>query len=239
MVVTTSELIRNRYEKVREQITLSAQRAGRNINDIKLIVVTKGHSEDITRKVIEAGAKAIGENYPEKALPKIASLSNYDVEWHMIGHVQSRKASIVVGNFDLVHSLDSVKLAVKYEQQCRLTRIKLPVLLEFNLSAEASKSGFPAWEEKAWIELLPSIEEIVKQEQLEVRGLMTMPPFFDDPFLARPYFQKLRRLQQFFQYNLPGAKWTELSMGTSIDYPIAIEEGATIIRVGQAITGPR
>jgi pyridoxal phosphate enzyme (YggS family) len=157
----------------------------------------------------------------------------------MIGHVQSRKADIIARNFSLLHSLDSSKLADRLERICsELDRI-LPVLLEFNVSGEESKFGFSAWEENRWSGLKPDIEKILSFPHLHVNGLMTMPPLFEDPERTRPYFQRLRRLQNFLANQFPKVQWQELSMGTSADFIAAIQEGATFVRIGKAILGPR
>jgi pyridoxal phosphate enzyme (YggS family) len=182
----------------------------------------------------------LGENYPEEALEKIQALGLIDaVEWHMIGHVQSRKAGLVVGNFALLHSLDSLKLARRLDRFSAEAGRSLPVLLEFNVGGEASKYGWPAWQEGRWQELLPEISEVLALPHLEVRGLMAMPPLGNDPEASRPYFSRLRRLSEFLSENFSPASWHELSMGTSADYEVAVQEGATLVRVGQAILGAR
>jgi PLP dependent protein len=157
----------------------------------------------------------------------------------MIGHVQSRKARMVAANFNMVHSIDSAKLAGRLNQYSFDLDRRLPVLLEFNVSGEESKFGFSAWEQRQWKNLTPEIEKILTFSNLDVRGLMTMPPFFDDPEFTRPYFQRLRQLQEFLARLYPQVIWKDLSMGTSVDYIAAIQEGATFIRIGQAILGPR
>jgi uncharacterized pyridoxal phosphate-containing UPF0001 family protein len=139
----------------------------------------------------------------------------------------------------MLHSLDSLKLAQRLDRFCAESGRSLTVLLEFNVSGEESKSGFPAWDEDCWTDLLPEIERILALPHLWPRGLMTMPPYFEDPEQSRPYFQKLRRLQAFLAQRLPQTDWSELSMGTSADFPVAVQEGATYVRVGQAILGLR
>jgi len=153
--------------------------------------------------------------------------------------VQSRKADLVAANFTMIHSLDSVKLAGRLDRLCGELNRTLPVLLEFNVSGEESKFGFPAWQEERWSDLHPAVEQILTLPHLQVDGLMTMPPFFDDPECTRPFFQRLRRLQSFLAAQFPQARWKELSMGTSLDFIAAVQEGATFVRVGQAILGPR
>jgi PLP dependent protein len=231
--------IRDRYQKVLDQITQAASRSGRSLQAIKLVTVTKSQPLDIVRAVISAGASILGENYPEEALPKITTLKGSGVEWHMIGHVQGRKAGLVAGNFTMLHSLDSSRLARKLDRFCAEQGRDLPVLLEVNLSGEQSKFGFPAWDEQNWSKIHPELEEILGLAHLHVRGLMTMPPLSEDPEQARPFFQKMRRLQDYLAKHYPQSEWTELSMGTSVDFVAAVEEGATLVRVGQSIVGPR
>jgi pyridoxal phosphate enzyme (YggS family) len=239
MVGKSGDNIRNRLLHVRAQIAAAAERCGRIPGEIHLVVVTKSKPLDIVQEVVEAGASILGENYPEEALSKISALSETGVEWHMIGHVQSRKAEKVVQYFSMLHSLDSVKLAERLNRYCIQYDRKLAVLLEVNISGETGKFGFPAWDERRWFELEPIFLQISAFPQLMVHGLMTMPPFFEEAEGSRPYFQKLHRLQRFLKEKVPQVDWYDLSMGTSADYITAIEEGATYVRVGQAIIGPR
>ncbi len=233
-------LVRERYERIQSQIADSAHIAGRNPESIKLVVVTKKQPVSVLQAVIDAGIKILGENYPEEAVKKMQSLGEKNtVEWHMIGHVQSRKARLVAENFTFLHSLDRVKTAHRLNRFSAESKRTLPVFLEFNLGGEVSKHGWDASDESRWEDLLPDVEEILLLENLEVRGLMTMPPFFQNAELARPYFRQLRRLRDYLAKRYPQNNWENLSMGTSGDFHIAIEEGATIIRVGQAIVGAR
>ena len=223
-----------------DKIAAAARRSGRDPGGIRLVVVSKAQSLDIVKAAIEAGINLLGENYAEEAVAKISALAGKsEVEWHMIGHVQSRKADLVAAHFDMLHSLDSLKLARRLERFCEAAVRTLPVLLEFNVSGEESKFGYPAWDEKRWPELLPEIEQVLRLPSLRVRGLMTMPPFFEKPEHARPYFQRLRRLHDYLAEQFPQGEWRELSMGTSADFEIAVEEEATYVRIGQAILGPR
>lgn len=239
MAETLTGSIRQRYQRISEQIAEAAARVGRDPAAVRLIVVTKSQPLSVVQAAIQVGISRLGENYAEEAVEKMNLLPAGEVEWHMIGHVQSRKAALVAGRFAMLHSLDSVKLARRLNAFCEQEQRVLPVLLEFNVSGEASKFGFPAWEEARWPDLLPAIEQILQFPRLQVRGLMTMPPYFDDPEHTRPYFQKLRRLQEFLRQRLPQADWRELSIGTSADFLVAVEEGATYVRIGQAILGPR
>lgn len=232
--------IRERYEKVLDTISVSAHKVERAPESVRLVVVTKLQPPEVILAAIEAGVHILGENYPEEAADKIAVLgSQIGVEWHMIGHIQSRKASLVAQHFSLVHSLDSLKLAQRVNRSAAELGHMLPVLLEFNVSGEKSKHGWEASDESQWRELLSEINAIAALPSLKIRGLMTMPPLSTDPESARIYFQKLRRLRDFLSRHETQAEWVELSMGTSADFTVAVEEGATLVRIGQAILGPR
>ncbi len=236
---TLISAIRERYQRVLGQIAEAKVRSGREAEAVRLVVVSKSQPLEVVRAAIAAGVSILGENYAEEAVDKIAALPETAVEWHMIGHVQSRKADLVARHFSLLHSLDSIKLAGRLDQSCEKSGRTLPVLMEVNVSGEESKFGFPAWDERRWSNLVPAIEQIMTFPRLRLGGLMTMPPFFDDPEQTRPYFQRLRRLQHFLKERFTGSNLTELSMGTSVDFIAAVEEGATYVRVGQAILGSR
>jgi pyridoxal phosphate enzyme (YggS family) len=157
----------------------------------------------------------------------------------MIGHVQSRKARLVVDHFALLHSLDSLKLAQRLNRFADERNHILPVLLEFNVGGEESKSGWDASDESRWNSFMPEITDLLQLPHLRVQGLMTMPPLETDPQDSRQFFQRLRRLRDFLAAQFPNVDWRELSMGTSSDYTVAVEEGATLVRVGTAIVGAR
>ncbi len=235
-----ADAIRERYKRVCAAITAAARRSGRDADAVRLVVVTKLHPVETVRAAIEAGAKILGENYAEEGADKIQKLgSQSGVEWHMIGHVQSRKALLVAQHFRLVHSLDSLHLAQRLDRAASQVGRRIQVLLEFNVGGEASKHGWQASDEESWPALLPEINTVAGLPNLRVRGLMTMPPLSADPEAARQYFRKLRRLQGLLARRAPQAEWEELSMGTSADFEVAVEEGATLVRIGQAILGPR
>ena len=234
------EIIRDRYNKIQSQIADAARIAGRPPESVQLLVVTKKQPVSVIEAAIAADVKLLGENYPEEAVSKqqVLNVGN-KVEWHMIGHVQSRKARLVVENFALLHSLDSIKLARRLDRFAADFGRKLPVLLEFNVGGEESKFGWQASDESRWENFLPDVETLLSLENLDIQGLMTMPPFFKDAELARPYFRQLRILRDYLAAQYPQGKWEQLSMGTSGDFDVAIQEGATYVRVGQAILGPR
>jgi PLP dependent protein len=231
--------LRNRLESVQAEIARSAQSASRNPADVRLVVVTKMHPVEKIQAVIEAGARVLGENYAEEAIAKINTLANASAEWHMIGHVQSRKANLVAGRFDLMHTLDSLKLAARLDRFSAEAGRTLPVLLEVNVSGEGSKFGYPAWDESQWPGLVDEILPLCALPNLQIRGLMSMPPFAEQAEESRPYFVRLRRLQAYLFKEVQAARWDELSMGTSADYSVAVQEGATLVRVGTAIMGER
>lgn len=232
--------IRERYLHTLGRIASAARSVGRDPAAIRLVVVTKSQPREVVEAAIEAGAAILGENYPEEAVEKIQSIGAQSaVEWHMIGHVQSRKARWVPANFNLMHSLDSARLAEKLERFAAEAGRVLPVLLEFNVGGEDSKSGWPAADELRWDDLPASLTPVLGLPHLQVRGMMVMPPIGDDAETSRPYFQRTRRLQAFLRERLPQTDWCELSMGTSTDFEAAVQEGATLVRVGTAIVGPR
>lgn len=232
--------IQARHTRILERIEASARRCGRRSEDVKLVVVSKAQPVQVVEAAIEAGIRTFGENYAEEAVVKINSLRNRGrLSWHMIGHLQSRKSNLVAGSFDCLHSLDSLHLAGRLNNALATLRKTLPVLLEMNVSGEESKFGWPAWEESRWEDLIPELDQLNKYPQLEICGLMTMPPLMTDSEGVRPYFARLKHLQEFLARRLAGFSWSELSMGTSADFETAVEEGATYVRVGQAILGSR
>ena len=232
--------IRERYERTLEHITSAARNSGRTPEDVRLVVVTKAQPLEVVRAAVQAGAHFLGENYPDESVSKISSIGpESGVEWHMIGHVQSRKARLVIEHFDLLQSLDSLKLAERLNRMAGEAGRVLPVMLEFNVGGEESKYGWPAAYEKDWMALYPDIEAILGLENLQMRGVMTMPPLETNPEDARIYFRTLRLLRDHLAARYPQADWYELSMGTSADYEVAVQEGATLVRIGTAIVGSR
>ncbi len=233
------QTIRANLERVQSQIVAAAARCGRNAHDVRLVVVTKTHPVERVRAAIQAGAAILGENYAEEAVEKMQALADAPVEWHMIGHVQSRKANLVAAHFAMLHALDSIKLAARLNRFAQEYGRALPVLLEVNLSGEQSKYGFalfaPAYESAFFAD----VETLLTFSHLQVRGLMTMPPFAQNPEDSRPYFRQLAAWRDKLAARFPQADWRELSMGTSVDFVPAVEEGATLVRIGTAILGAR
>ena len=232
--------IRENYFQVLEQIERAAQGASRPSGAVRLIVVTKTHPLENIQAVLKAGARDLGESYADEAVAKITAVGFVSgLRWHMIGHIQSRKASLVAAHFNMAHTIDSLKLATRLDRFAAETGIRLPILLEVNVSGEESKFGYAASRSAQWDALRPEFEQIATLANLEICGLMTMPPFADHPEASRPFFRQMRTLQAFLVKNLPQVSWRELSMGTSLDFSVAVEEGATLVRVGSAILGSR
>src|SRR5580700_7152896 len=219
---------------IRERIDSAARRAGRRSEDIALMAVSKTFPAEDIRAAYEAGLRLFGENRVQEFTGKIDALRDLrDAEWHLIGHLQTNKATKAVELFAAVDSVDSLRLAQKLNASAQQLGKKLKVLIEINVGGETAKSGV-APESRELEELLSAAPEL---EHLEFRGLMTIPPFNDDPQEVRPYFRKLRDLRDQIARRLPAFNMRELSMGMSRDFEIAIEEGATCVRVGSAIFG--
>ena len=219
---------------VRERIANACRRAGRRPEEVKLVAVSKTVPPDLIRRAFEAGLRDFGENRVQEANAKRPALSDLTVTWHMVGHLQSNKAKLARELFHVVHSVDSLRLAQKLDQAAVCADDKLPVLLQVNLGDELTKSG--AREE----EISQLAEQVGRLKTLELRGVMGLPPFFEDPEQARPFFRRLRELAKSLEaLNLPNVSMQELSMGMSHDFEIAIEEGSTAVRIGTAIFGPR
>lgn len=239
-MINLSHPISSNLEVVLGKIEKAALRSGRKAQDIKLVVVSKAQPINLIRAAYECGIRRFGENYPQEAENKIAELVELPgIEWHMIGHLQSRKVSIIADHFHYIHSIDRMSLAEKLNRAVADQGKILPSFLEVNVSGELSKSGWFAGVPEAWPKILDDFSAIAESPNLRILGLMTMPPYFDDPEKARPFFSLLRNLRDYLSSNIPKVRWNELSMGTSGDFEVAIEEGATFVRIGQAILGPR
>jgi pyridoxal phosphate enzyme (YggS family) len=222
---------------IRERMAAAARRAGRRPEAIALMAVSKTHPPERIREAHAAGLRLFGENRVQEFAGKTAALANLaDAEWHMIGHLQTNKAGKAAELFHAVDSVDSEKLAEKVDAAALALDKKLSVLIEINVGGEAAKSGV-APDSRELEELLLAAPRF---EALQFRGLMTVPPFTDDPKGARPYFRKLRELRDAIAARrLPALRMGVLSMGMSHDFEVAIEEGSTCVRVGTAIFGER
>jgi len=223
--------------EVRERIASAARRAARTLDDIALMAVSKTHPPERIREACDAGQRLFGENRVQEFSGKSEALADLrGAEWHLIGHLQTNKAAKAVELFHAVDSVDSLRLAEKLDSAARALGKKLDVLIEVNVGGEAAKSGVAMGS--------PALDELLiaspRLEALAFRGLMTVPPFTDDPQDARPYFRKLRELRDSIAARkLPAVAMDHLSMGMSHDFEIAIEEGSTCVRVGTAIFGER
>jgi PLP dependent protein len=222
---------------VRERLERAARRAGRSASDVVLMGVSKTHPPELIREAYATGLRLFGENRVQEFSAKAALLTDLaGAEWHMIGHLQTNKAARAVELFSAVESVDSVKLAEKLDAAARNLNKKLPVLIEINVGGEVMKSGVGPDAH----ELEELLQSAVRLQALEFRGLMTVPPFMDDPEGARPFFRKLRELRDASAARkLTAIRMDVLSMGMSHDFEVAIEEGSTCVRVGTAIFGAR
>jgi pyridoxal phosphate enzyme (YggS family) len=219
--------------RVREQMEAAARRAGRDPGKIRLVAVSKTVDLERIIQAIDAGVDSLGENYVQEAQEKVGALEKR-VSWHFIGHLQSNKARVAARLFDWVHSVDSLKLAEELSRAGKQQSKILPVLLQVNLGKEETKFG--AREE----EVYRLLERMGSLPGVSIRGLMAMPPFFENPEESRPYFRALRMMaENVTKRQIPGVFMEELSMGMSNDFEVAIEEGATLVRVGTAVFGPR
>jgi pyridoxal phosphate enzyme (YggS family) len=232
---------------VRERIAAAAVRGGREIDEITLVAVSKTKPLELIRLAYQAGIRDFGENRVQEALDKMADFSPSDLRWHMIGHVQTNKAKKVYGSFAYIHSVDSLHVAQALQHVAerdstdgdqgtdgqRTLIMRQPILLQINIADEASKEGMRAEE-------APAIaRQIAALPHLEIQGLMTVAPLVADIEQVRPVFRALRELRDSLRQQLPDCNWRHLSMVMTNDYPVAIEEGATIVRIGRAIFGER
>ena len=234
------EAVAYRLALVRQIAAQSAAKAGRSAQDVEIVAVSKRQPETLIRAAYACGLRCFGENYAEEALVKIENLSDLpDLHWEIVGHIQSRKVKLIADRVARVHSVDSLKLAGMLSQLRPADLPALDVLLEVNVSGEESKGGFPAVSVEDWNNLQAIVDSVKRLPRLRLCGLMCMPPLQINMEDNRIYFRKLRELKEFLNAAHPDLGLRELSMGTSSDYPIAIEEGATLIRLGEAILGPR
>ena len=232
-------------QAVQATIVDACARVHRNPDEVTLVAVSKTKPVAAIMEALASGVRHFGENRVEEAADKI-SLVNQQATvkpvWHMIGHIQSRKAKLVIPLFDMVHSIDTLKLAEKFSQLAGESQQTLPILIEVNISGEAAKYGFEAsdWKRNAAVKdaFWQEFEALLELTNVNVRGLMTMAHFYDEMELTRPTFAGLAELREQLQSDFKVAL-PDLSMGMTNDYPVAIEEGATIVRIGRAIFGER
>ncbi len=237
--------IADNVQRVHETVATACARVGRDPEDVALVAVSKRKPVEAVIAAADAGVRHFGENRVEEAMEKIPAVRERlgdALTWHMIGTIQSRKAKHVLPLFQVVQSVDRLKIAHKLSETAVAVGVRVPIFLEVNLSGEESKQGFAVWgwqrdttvREAFW----QDVRQIAQLPHLEIRGMMTMAPFYDDAERTRPTFAQMAELRGALQASL-GLSLPDLSMGMTNDYPVAVEEGATIIRVGTAIFGAR
>jgi len=230
--------LRANLDHVLRRMADAAARAHRRAEEVRLIGITKGQPAAVVRMAYAAGLRDVGENRVEEALAKQAALADLtDLRWHLVGHVQSRKAGAVPGAFVLVHSIDRPKIAVALDRKAAERGLRVPALLECNVSGEATKAGWDARPGADHVALVEGLSAAAGLPNLEVAGLMTMAPWTRDEGELRSVFRNLRELRD--ECATRGYRWPELSMGMTDDFELAIEEGATMVRIGRALFGER
>jgi pyridoxal phosphate enzyme (YggS family) len=225
--------IADNIRTVKDRIASAAKRADRDPASVRLVIVTKTVDSERIKEAVDAGATILGENRVQEAKEKIEKLGNV-ASWHLIGHLQVNKAKHAVKLFDLIHSVDNMELAAEIDKQSAKIGKVQNVLVEVNIAGEASKAGMAVKNAPALV------REIAKHANITIQGLMTIPPYSEQPEDSRPYFCVLRELaENIARENIPNAAMKELSMGMSGDFEVAVEEGATMVRVGTSIFGER
>lgn len=226
--------IATNFKTVMDRIAAAAKRAGRDPSSVKLVTVTKTVSIEGIREALSSGALILGENRVQEAKDKIEQLGRNAHHWHLIGHLQTNKAKYAIKLFDLIHSVDNLELAVELDKRAAKNKKVQDVLIEVSIAGEEAKAGVAV--EKT----IDLVRQTAQLKNIRITGLMTMPPYSENPEDSRPYFKKLKELSSIlYRENIPTVSMTELSMGMSGDFEVAIEEGATLVRVGTAIFGAR
>ena len=237
------EALRRRLEAITERVEDALARAGRPPGSVTIVGVSKTVPAEVVEAAFAAGLRHVGENRVQEGREKQAALAHLPITWHLVGHLQRNKVRYVVGSWALIHSLDRLALAEEIDRRARRAGIVVDCLVQVNIGGEATKSGV------APEGLMALLESLAPLEGIRVRGLMTIPPPAEDPERTRPYFARLRELAEQVSRAFPAGpdasgagariRMEHLSMGMSADYPVAVQEGATIIRVGEALFGPR
>jgi pyridoxal phosphate enzyme (YggS family) len=232
---TASDSLAERFANIKNRIDEALRRSNRNPADLTLIAISKNHPASIVSDAIKIGATDLGENRIQEAEDKIREVGRNSARWHLVGHLQANKAKRAVKLFDVIHSLDSAELAGRLDRLCEEEGVnRLSVLIQVDLGKEETKSGV------AEDELVSLVQEVDKYKHLDLIGLMTLPPFFEDPNEARPFFKRLAELRDRLAHDgFFKSGRGELSMGMTHDFEVAIEEGATMVRIGTAIFGTR
>ncbi|OAG27393.1 YggS family pyridoxal phosphate-dependent enzyme [Thermodesulfatator autotrophicus] len=225
--------IKERLTAIREKIARAAEKAGRKPEEIKLLGASKTQPPEKIREAFEAGLSLFGENYVQEAKKKKEALADLPLTWHLIGYLQRNKARDAIKIFDLIETVDRKAIAAELEKRAARHEKIIPVFIEVNVGGEETKAGVAP-------EDLPAlVEYVLSLSHLSLEGLMTIPPYRENPEDVRPFFVRLRELKEDIERRFPEAKLRELSMGMSHDFHVAVEEGATIVRVGTALFGPR
>jgi len=225
--------LRSNLAQILMQIDAAAKKAGRDPSSVRLVAVSKTKSASLVDEAAAAGQSTFGENYVQEFAEKAAAVKS-QVEWHFIGHLQSNKVKYLAGLVTMIHSVDRLSLALEIDRQWERINKVCDILIQVNVSGETSKSGSTSEEAQNLIRRVALLQNV------RICGLMTMPPFFDDPQAARPYFRELKLLsEQIDLLAIPNVSMRELSMGMSGDFEVAIEEGATLVRIGSALFGAR
>ena len=232
------ETLKNNLLTIREKMGNAEKRSGRDSGSVKLVAVTKKKTADIIADLIDLGQKDFGENYPEETETKIDVFKKDNVHLYMIGHLQSRKVKLVAENFYGFQSVDRLEIAQKMNAACAKIKRTMPVMIECNLGAEETKSGWVFSDGKPSDSFYSDLDEIIQLSNLNVEGLMTLPPYAENGEENRTYFIQMRKIAEEINCRY-GNIIKELSMGTSSDFETAIEEGATMVRIGTSLVGPR
>ena len=228
-----TDLIKSRIHDIQQRITSRVLACGREPGSVRLVAVSKTRPDTDIRKAAQAGVRIFGENYIQESIEKIDRLKDLDLSFHFIGHLQSNKARFAVPLFDLIHSVDSLKLAQEIDRQARKISKIQAILVQVNISMEESKSGIS---EK---DALTLVKQISNLENITICGLMTLPPHYNEPEKVKPYFKSLRMIRDRIRDAMPSVRMDELSMGMTGDFEAAIDEGATLVRIGTALFGER
>lgn len=224
--------LKENWERILERVERACLRAGRNKNEVKILGASKKQEPEKIRILYSLGLKVFGENYVQEAEKKINTLSDLEIEWHLIGRLQSNKVKKALQIFHVIETLDRLELAKDLDKRLRALNRKIPVFIEINIGGEATKAGILPEEVPRFM------EKVLGFNSLEIRGLMCLPPYYEDPSLTRPFFRKMKEIFEKVK-PLIGPTFSELSMGTSNDFEIAIEEGSTLIRLGTILFGKR
>ena len=239
MTLRSDQILLN-LKNIRQRISTAAQSAGRDPQEIKLVAVTKTQPVEVIRSLPSDLVEILGENYVGDTQQKQEALGSARLfQWHLIGPLQSRKTKYIPSLFSYMHSLDRLSIAKRLSREFSQQQSKLPVLLQINVASEPTKSGWNLDADNPSVNILSEIDEVLHLPNLMVQGLMCMPPYSENPENSRQYFVDMRKIQTLFSRHFPDCDFSALSMGTSFDFEIAVQEGATYVRIGEGIFGKR